>query len=170
MTLLAILMALGPISQFQGQEPEVLGLFRQIVAVAEEYARADAKPEVASGPLMLEVNSFLVAAKVATRQPLDKASVATAIGRAFEDVQDPVRCERSETGERRCWIKDHGVHVRLDSLQRTQDGFVARVTYQYTFKRSYTGSVSTCTRTVQLSFRRDAGDWVLYESKPIRVC
>jgi hypothetical protein len=142
------------------QDSQFLTLVPMIVDTAECYARAAGR-EHARGPLIVNMESFITAARTGIADSLSRVQIRQAIGRGFADL--PVEQSQECTPDDECRIVNNGVYVRLDSVARTMSGFDAVVTFDWTSPRG--GAIDV--NTYRFVFRRGRTGWLLTHKKAL---
>lgn len=160
-----------------GSEPpsveEYLGLVPQAVRVAEEDARAAAPRGSATGPLLVDVQSFAAGSHRATGEIIPPATVQEVLQRTLEQPFRPTprdssfNCMELELGHS-CWVPFNGVYVRLNVASRVQGRITLHVSTSVTAS-NYIPPV-LCDRILRMKFVQEDGRWVLREKEPTRTC
>ncbi len=143
-------------------------VFREIVQVAETDARAAAGSRGGTGPLLVDVGSFALAATQAMGGSITDREVREAIGPEAKAVSyaAAVRCGPPNSP---CGVADDGVLVRLDSLRSTPKGLRAVVT-SVTTSRRRSGRSAICDRQLALTFDLRASRWILEDRRVLLMC
>ncbi|HEX2094228.1 MAG TPA: hypothetical protein VHG28_17625 [Longimicrobiaceae bacterium] len=150
-------------------EDDYLDVVRQTVRFAEADARRSAVQGAATGPLLVDVNSFRGGSLRATGKVIEKEKVAGAIDRQFrETVPDSsFNCMDTELGPS-CWVPKNGVFVHLNLASRAPQ----RITMHYTSTVTASNFIPPvlCDRTFRLEFVKRGTGWVLQDTVPLKSC
>lgn len=140
-------------------QTEFLSLVPMIVDTAEAHARAAAHGH-GTGPLIIDVGSFVDGGEDGTGEVFSRSQIAAAIDRPFLDlgVEESQECVPDSDA---CRIVDNGVYIRADSVGRTAAGFDIVVSVEWTSPRGKGIDVNQ----VRYSFRRSTDGWHLIDRK-----
>ncbi len=153
--------------QAEGSSSDFLSLARAIVEVAADQARKAADTGHACGPLLVDVQSFVAAARQTLGEEIPPEALRQAIGRPYIELsrEEAIECEPEGYP---CAIWSNGVFIRLDSLQPSPTGFDVRFTALYTDRRS-PGHSAIGGRELLVYFARENGRWIVRGFGPGRV-
>lgn len=132
---------------------EFLRLMPMIVDMSEAHARAAAHRS-GTGPLIVNVESFVDAWHAETGEALSRSQIVAAMDRPFLDLSVVQSQECGPDGDT-CRIVNNGVYVRLDSITRTPSGFDAVVTVDWNSPRG--GGIDF--NQIHYSFQRATDGW-----------
>lgn len=150
-------------------EEDYLAIVRKTVSFAEDDARRAAAEGAATGPLLLDVNSFRGGSLRATGTVIAPEKISRAIGREFRPTvpDSSFRCLETELGPT-CWVPKQGVFVHLNLASRTPDRIIMH--YTSTVTASNFIPPVLCDRAFRLEFARDGRDWVIRDTIPVKSC
>lgn len=150
-TLFLLVGTLAGCEERRATRQEYLQVIPQIVRFMERDAREHAYGRGATGPLLVNMESFRGNAYRATGQPLDSAAVQAAIGPEVRDLQpdSALLCQESELAAG-CWVREYGVYLHLSVVTRSPGQLRAFASSEVTDPR-YIPSV-VCKRVWEMVF------------------
>lgn len=144
--------ASAPSAQFESLVPLVIDS-------VEHYARQAAFP-AGRGPLLLDVASFRRAARSVPNHEFDTLAVPRAVARPFLNASAEVATQCKVTEYYSCWIRDDGVVVAFDEINKTLDGYVIVMT-THTTTLIPSGPSATCPVGAAIRATRVDARWSL---------
>jgi len=166
----AALALLGACAAPRPTPQDYLAVLPGIVPQMEKDGRDNAQGPPVDGPLLVDVKSFAVGARLATLDTIGRDRVARALGGPFiAAVPDStVLCDRSQMGSG-CWVKQYGVFVHLKLMQAvSKDWMQAHVSVTTTDRRAY--PTNFCERIWKLDFERAGTGWRQTKKELVKSC
>lgn len=145
-------------------------LMPRIAKVAHQSAAHDVGRFFASGPILVDVESFQASARKLGFEAVNERTLLDAVGPKSRpaSADEAVVCTYdARRTPRKCQIEDDGLFIKVDSIKVTESGFDAFVTLMWTERRS---SVSSATgiQTRIISFARATHGWRLVRNEVYR--
>lgn len=139
-----------------------LAVVPRIVDVVEQDARANAPGGAATGPLLMDLRSFVANGSQLVGEDLTSEQVTAAVGRPFEAVVEAdsaLLCDSPDATD--CWVRRHGVYVHLNVVRGTEGQITALARGTVTDRSSFPTHI--CDRVWRMVFVREGAGWTLAE-------
>lgn len=105
-------------------------------------------------PVLVDVNSFVAAARSAGQQ-VEPGAMAAALGGQISDVSTDSAVVRPS--EYRFEVRDRGLHVSMDSIAAIEHGYELFMTYRYTEDRASSAGIGMA--HIGITFTRAGRTW-----------
>jgi hypothetical protein len=166
MVLLLVGWIVGVTPVAQPADSDFLGLVPVIVQTATADARLILPNGTATGPLLLDIDSFVREGRRLTGVPVDRRRVAAAVHQAFSDLgnEQAILCA-SATETQGCSVAHDGLYISVEELRQSSSGVEAFIVYKWTDRRQqlFGQRSSIGRRRIVVSYSRESGGWARTE-------